>query len=192
MTNASDPAIQTSQPHPRRFIRAKMAQLLKAGTDLGQRWWVSRPNPLFLEELPCGLIYFTEEESDHHKTAPRTYDRICHITTEVLHEEETDRDGSLDDYLDSRAWEIERAIQQHKFLQLDDFVQDVILRRTSPATVEFEGRADVASLRLFWDVEYSFDAFTPESLDEFLRFTSKLETVEPGAKAEDNVTIRTE
>lgn len=192
MTSASDPVLQKSQPHPRIIIRNKMLSLLKAGTDLAERWWISRPNPVYLSELPCGLIYFTEEESDHNKTIPRTYVRTCHVTTELLQVEETEREGSVDDFLDSRAFEVERAMSQFKFLQLDDLVQDVMLRRTSPVTVEDEGETAAASLRLYWDIQYVHDAFTPESLDEFLRFTSKLETVEPGAKAEDNVTIRTE
>ena len=186
----SDPVVQKSQPHPRRIIRAKIAELLRAGTDLGERWFVSRPEPAFMQEMPCGLIYFTEEESEHKKTAPRTYVRTVHITTEVLHAEETERDGSLDDYLDSRAFEIERAIYQHKFLQLDDLVQNVELRRTVPVAVEMEGQENIASLRLFWDVEYIWDAFTAEGFDEFLRFVDRIQTVRPGGAIENSVTIR--
>ena len=190
MTENMAPVLQKSQPHPRRLIRARVAELLKAGTDLNGRWFISRPLPAFLDEMPCGLIYFTEEDSEHKKKAPRTYDRTCRITTEVLHAEETDRDGSLDDFLDSRAFEIERALYQYKFLGLDDLVQDVELRRTVPITVEMEGAENIAGIRLFWDVQYSFDAFTPEGFDEFLRFVDTIQTVRPGAAIDDNVRIR--
>lgn len=187
----SDPVIQKSQPHPRRIIRERIAELLKAGTDIpADRWFISRPEPAFLAELPCGLIYFTEEESEHKKTAPRTYVRTLHVTTEVLHSEETDRPGSLDDYLDSRAFEIERALYCRKFLGLDEIVQNVELRRTSPIAVEMEGHADIASIRLFWDIEYVWDAFTPEGFDEFLRFVDSIQTGSPGASISDSVTIR--
>ena len=183
------------QPHYRKLIRNRAKQLLR-DPDTGIKMnssqvYCSRPLPVFLTELPVCLIYFTEEGADHKSSAPRYYERELTLVTEVLHNIETERENALDDYLDSRAFEIERALTTDKFLGLEGIVQDCVLTRTEVINLNFEGERTAASLRIFWNVKYVTQHGFVGALDEFLKFNAKY-NLGIGAEAEDMVTIRTE
>ena len=183
--------IQNIQPHARIIIRNAVKELLKDNTDLGGRWFCSRPKAVFLSELPCGLIYFSEELADHENIVPRNYKRTLTLVTEVVHSLESQRDNALDDFLDSRSFEIEAAMLHDRFLGLSGLVQDCVLTRTETMNIEAGGEEDIASLRIFWSIIYRTDAFYTGELNEFLRFTADYNTVD-GAIARDEVTIREE
>lgn len=183
--------IQNIQPAPRIIIRNKIKELLIPNTDLGGRWFCSRPKPCFLEEVPCGLIYFSDESADHEKSAPRNYVRELNLSTEIIHRLESERDNALDDFLDSRAFEIESAILQDRFIGLKGLVQDTVLIRTEATNIDAGGDQDIASLKIYWTITYRTDAFYNGRLDEFLRYiTDYNPTI--GADARDEVTIREE
>ena len=183
--------IQNSQPHVRIVIRNAVKELLKDNTDLGGRWFCSRPKAIFLSELPCGLIYFSEELADHQNIVPRNYKRTLTLLTEVVHRLESERDNAVDDFLDSRAFEIEAAMLHDRFLGLSGIVEDCVMARTEVMNIEVGGDEDIASLRIFWNVVYRTDAFYQGELTEFLRFITDYETPS-GVVARDEVTIREE
>ena len=185
--------VRDSQPHQRKLIRSRIKQLLHEGTDLAEKFFCSRPNPAFLNELPIGLIYFTDEEASFQKTSPRIYTRHLTLTVEVLHNIETERENALDDYFDSRAFEIEHAILDDRFLGLPGIIQDSELKNTEVLNLTFEGDRTIASMRIFWDITYVSDFNYQGNLDEFLKFNSKynLGVGASIAQAEDMVTIRT-
>jgi len=183
-------SVQNLQPHVRIAIRNWIKELMKVNTDLGGRWFASRPNPVYFNEVPCGLIYFSDQGSDHENTAPRNYKHTLALTIEVMHNMDSERDNALDDWLDSRAWEVEVAMLSDRFLGLPGIIEDTVLSRTQPVTIESEGSAqDIGSIRLFFDITYRCDYQNNAKLDEFLKFVNKLETKD-GAEAEDIVTIR--
>lgn len=183
-------SVQNLQPHVRIAIRSWIKELLKVNTDLGGRWFASRPNPMYFNEIPCGLIYFSDESADHRGTAPRNYQRTLSLTTEVLRKMDTERDNALDDWLDSRAFEIEQAMLSDRFLGLPGIVEDTVFTRSQPVTIESENTdQDIASIRLFFDVVYRTDVINNRKLDEFLTFLNTIKSVD-GAEAEDDVTIR--
>lgn len=181
--------LQKIQPHARIVIRNVVKKLLKTNTDLGGRWFCSRPKPVFLNEIPCGLIYFSDESADHQNVVPRSYKRTVNLLTEVVHRLEAERDNALDDFLDSRAFEIEAAMLHDRYLGLHGLVEDCVFVRTETMNIEVGGDEDIASLRIFWTIVYRTDAFYTGNLDEFLRFVSDYGTVD-GASARDDVTIR--
>lgn len=181
--------IQNLQPHARIVIRNAVKELLKDNTDLGGRWFCSRPKAVFVNELPCGLIYFTEEDADHQNIVPRNYKRTLNLLTEVVHRLESERDNALDDFLDSRAFEIEAAMFHDRYLGLEGLVEDTVLSRTEVMNIEISGDEDIASLRIFWQITYRTDAFYGGDLNEFLKFTSDYNTTD-AATARDEITIR--
>jgi len=188
-------ALQKQQPHPRKIIRNQVKKLMRENTLMSQKWFCSRPHPLFLQEIPCGLIYFIDENNDVKDTRPKTYYRTLNLVTEVQIRQETEIENDMDDWLDSRSFEIEAAMMNDRFLGLGDrnFVQDVSLSRTQCVQIQYEGDADVASLRMFWEITYQTQSWNPLSLDEFLRFNAEyIGQVGNGARAEDHVTIREE
>jgi len=185
-------AVQDTQPHPRIAIRRWVKQLLKVNTDMGGRWYMTRPDPVWLEELPVGLIYLTDETADHQNTNPRNYLRSCSIVTEIIHRMDSERENALDDWLDSRAYEVECAMLADRFLGQKGIIEDVILLRTQPVRIEIEGAdSDISSLRIFWEIKYRTGFSTNEKLDEFFSFLNKIEGTQ-GEDGSDDVTIRTE
>jgi len=186
--------IQVSQPHPRKVIRNKVKDLLKVNTDLGGRVFCSRPDPIWLNETPCCLIYFTDEPATT-DTNPKLYTRSLSLVTEVLQREDTERENSVDDFLDSRAFEIEMVFGDDQHIGLYPIVENNFLRRTQPLDIDGQGEKDAASIRLYWDIIYKTDSFSLQSLDEFLRFQAEYEAgviEDVKAEAEDDVTIREE
>lgn len=179
------------QPSPRIVIRNKAKELLKENVDVAERVFCSRPKPLFLTELPACLIYFTNEEADDGDTRPREYEKKLMLVTEVVHRLESVRDNALDDFLDSRAWEIEQTFFADRFMGLKGLVNDITLKSTEALNIQIEGDADIASERLVWEIQYYQEAFNNGELDEFLKFITEYKPTN-NADAEDNVTIREE
>ena len=181
---------QNSQPHPRIIIRNCVKSLLLPAVDVSERVFCSRPKAIFLTELPCILIYFNEEAADHEKSAPRVYKRILSLIVEAVHGLESERDNALDDFLDSRAYEIENALLNDRFLGLQGLVEDCSLSRTENVNISLEGEEDMASTRLMFEITYRTDAYYIGALDEFLKFTSDYKSPENIQLARDEVTIR--
>lgn len=177
------------QPAARIVIRNRIKTILIPNTDLGGKWFCSRPKPCFIEELPCGLIYFQDEDADTENIVPRSYKRTLHLQTEVLHRLESERANALDDFLDSRAFEIESAILQDRYIGLAKLVEDTVFTRTECTNIEISGDQDIASIKLFWTITYRTDAFYIGALDEFLRYITDYHPTN-GANARDQVTIR--
>jgi hypothetical protein len=154
--------------------------------DIGKRVYCSRPDPAFLSEVPLLLIYFSDEESDDKGSSPKIYTKIANLIFEILQRQEND----VDDFLDSRAFEVEHAMEIEKCLGIA-YVQDVTQRRSIPTTISSEGNENIASLKVHFEVEYLFEPFSNITLDEFLTFNNKIVTI-GGAESEDDVTIRSE
>lgn len=181
---------QKSQPALRKLIRLKVKELLLNKTDLADHWSISRPKNIWELEMPCGLIYFTNEDSDHEKTSPRTYKRILTLNTEVLIQDEQET-VEIDDYLDSRSFEIESILMYDRFMGFGNKgpVEDISLIRTVPTVIKADGQQDVAAIRLFWEIVYRTDSWNDDTLVEFLKFYNDISTT-IGAKSSDHVTIR--
>lgn len=177
---------QHSQPHPRIEIRKRVKEFLDVCVDVGGRIFVSRPLPMWLSEVPTVLVYFNSEEMDDENTRPKQYKRTLELVIEVLQRQE----NNIDDFLDSRAYEIEYALNSVEYLGLS-WVEDVTPLRTIPAVVSGDGNELTQSLRLFYQVVYRFIPEINVDVKEFLKFVTDYETTD-GAKATDSVTIRTE
>lgn len=191
---------QNSQPHRRRIIRHQVRQLIRQWVDIAtDKVFISRPNPVFVNEVPCILIYFTEEPVDKKNSAPTRYVRDLNLVVEVMFRDRMniteDEDHEIDDFLDSRAFEIEFALLHERYLGFDpeeySWLHDVDLGTTIPATLVFEGDQRIAALRVMFNIKYETEYDESIRIDEFLNFTSKYETT-IGAEAEDRVTIREE
>ena len=188
---------QKSQPHLRRTIRHQVRNLLRKYVDLSQRVYLGRPDPIWFSEEPCALVYFTDEAAEDMGSAPRKFRRTLLVTVDVLFGSRPniagDEDDELDDWMDSRAFEIEYAMLHDRFLELGesnaDWLHDVALLRTQPLQLVFEGDQKTDALRVLFNVVYDVDTVLEGSLDEFLRFNAKHQTV-GGADAEDEVIIR--
>jgi len=189
----TDPVVfkQTSQPHPRILIRNRVKELLIANVDVAERVYCSRPKAVFLTELPVILIYIPSEDSAHESSAPRNYVRKLTLNVEILHALESDRPNALDDYLDSRAFEIENSLLQDRFIGLQGLVEDCEMTGTENVNMAVDGDMDIASSRVVFQITYRTNSFYQGTLDEFLRYQSDIETTD-GAVIEDHTTIREE
>lgn len=194
------------QPHCRILIRQKVKQLLKTNVDINERFmFCSQPHPRFKEYLPCLFIYMPEEISKHQDSSPRVYTNELQLFTEVQIQtnssidEFVDEQGSIvnsfeDDWLDSRAYEIERALGTDRTMGLNGVVSDIELMRTQPININYDGEIDVSALRMTWKITWLQELSEHYTLDEFKNFGVEYKVKEndeyTGAEAEDDVTIR--
>lgn len=175
---------QHSQPHKRKEIRKKITELLKGWVDIGGKVYSSRPNAAWLNEVPLALVYYNSEGADSQNTAPKKYKKSLMISIQVLARFEKE----IEDYLDSRAYEIEAALGDDKFLGID-YVEDVDLIKTTPVSIDDTGNENIEAVILNFEVTYRHRAEVIGSLDEFLSFNSDIDTPD-GQKTEDIVEIR--
>ena len=179
---------QHSQPHPRIEIRKKVQTLMKFCVDIDNRVFISRPNPVWLNEVPVLLIYFVDEPSDSQDKRPPTYKRGLELVSQVLQRQQND----VDDYLDSRAFEMEYAMEMLNFLGLE-IVEDVQLTGTRPTTMKNDGNEFIESIMLTHTITYKWVPEINVDIKEFLMFQSKIEAKEgDGAEIDNVTTIRTE
>lgn len=189
----NDPVVkQLNQPHARIVIRNKVKELLKASVDVAGRVFCSRPKSVFLTELPCVLIYFNEENESAESSAPRIYKRDLTLVIELVHSLESERDNALDDFLDSRAFEVEAIMLQDRFIGLRGIVEDCQFTRTENMNIEIDGADDIASTKLMFSITYRTDAFYGGRLDEFLKFLTDYNEPNGLTLAQDSVVIREE
>lgn len=191
-------AVQNSQPHRRRVIRHRVRDLLKQYVDVGQKVYMSRPHPIWISQLPCILAYMAEEPADGKSSEPRYFMRDLHMNIDILHMDRPniagDEDNELDDFLDSRAFEVEWALLHERWLGLGEDAQwlhDVNLVNTTAVEMIFEGDQTVQALRQTFQFRYETIALPHITLDEFLKFQAKYR-VGDDVEETDFVTIRSE
>lgn len=184
---------QNKQPHCRIAIRRWVKALMKANVDINvKNWFLSRPDPVFDREAPIGFIYMNDEPADHQGTAPRNYLRSTQIVIQIARRMNSETPEAMDDWLDSRAYEIEKAMLTDRFLGQRNFIQDTILTSTQPTKIHLgDADSDHASIGLFFTIEWR-DGFSinETKLDEFFTYLNTIEGTE-GENAQDDVTIRT-
>lgn len=180
---------QTIQPHGRIAIRNRIKELLRAATALGDKWYCSRPHEIWLEQCPCGLVYFTDERANSENSAPRYYNRTLTLLTEILQYEDTERENSIDDYLDSRAYEVEAVLTMDRYLGLKELVNDSRLIQTQAIGIpEAGGDKTIGAVRLTWEIDYTMPDYYTVSVDEFLRFQHKVSSPAPAGAEIDAIT----
>lgn len=179
--------------HPARriAIRNRLIELYKEHVDVGKRVFPSRPNPIFFEELPCVLVYFIREQVDAPSSEPRYFTRRLQVNTDIIYQ---GKPTSVDDFLDSRAFEAEAAVNLDRYLgftgEADPWFRESKLMSTIPVEIQREGNQNIASVRLTHEFEYETATFSRADLDEFLRFNVEYNNPEGEELAEDSVTIR--
>lgn len=154
------------QPHFRTAIRERLKELLLGVVDVGDKIYLSRPNAVWFNEVPCCLIYNEGEENDTKDREPRKYDRTMSVNIHFLCA--FDHELDADKWLDARAFEVESVLANHRELDLI-FVQDTTLVRTLPSSVTGDGEQDVETLRLVIEVLYldDLDQFFDTEFGEF-------------------------
>lgn len=175
--------------HPSRRIeiRNRLVELYKQYIDVGERVFPSRPNPLFFDELPAVLVYFSREQVDTPDSEPRYFIRRLEVNTDIIY---FGNPTAVDDFLDSRAYEAEAAINADRYLGLSEWFRESRLLSTIPVEIQREGDQNIASIRLVHEFTYETETFSGVTIDEFLRFNAKYKNENGIQIAEDNVTIR--
>ena len=186
---------QNFQPHCRIAIRRWIKQLMIVNTDIKkENWFLSRPDPMFDQEAPFGLIYFNDEGADTQDLSPRNYLRTTQIVIQPARRMDTIEPQDLEDWLDSRAYEIEIAMLTDRFLGQKDFIEDTVLVRTQPAQLKIENAdAHHSSIGIFFNIMWrSSFGLGAQTLDEFFSFLTEMEIGDEDTKnPKHTVIIRT-
>ncbi len=173
--------------HKRIDIRRFLKKALVNNVDVGGRVFMSRPNPLFVAELPAQMVYFVAEPADHKNSGPRIYDRelMVHIDTVVGGELE-----NVDDVLDRLAFETEVILLGNR--TMDDLVHEVSIVDTRPVSLEFEGDNTYAAIRQIMMIEYeTLNPINTNDITEWLKYNATWRLNNTADDVDDEVVIRT-
>lgn len=169
--------------HPRKRIRLKAVELLKAGVNVGGRVYSQRPDPIFDTEYPLVLVYFSDDDVDAVNTAQDTYDRVLTLHVDIVH----DVRENIDDIIDDLAWQAFIALLQDT--GWNGLIDNIKLTGESPYQNNLDGEQYRGLTRLKFKIEYDMQVFVPNSTAEFKRFGQEIHTPD-GAVAGINQTIR--
>jgi len=143
--------------HERQQIRDRIESILNTAALSGiVKWHNSRAIPVKQKQLPAGLIYITEEDSETQESGPRYYKRMARVRIEI----QSQLNKNFDNFLDDKALEIEDLFFEKWTLsttgKIDlglDFVQDFILTGTAMA-MDPEGDNVTSAIIMSWACEY--------------------------------------
>ncbi len=173
--------------HPRRDIRAAVADLLTNATAAGARVFRTRTTPYRRLESPAISVYTRSESVDpaSKSTAPRELTRTLMLAVEVA----VKMGGAVDDTLDDIAIAIERAIDADP--TFGGVCSDSILSSTDIG-VDEAGDKPIGMMVLTYAVTYFTDA--PSAADVTLDDLKTVDVktslggqVHPGNQAEDKI-----
>lgn len=161
--------------HGRTDIRLAIANKLKQFIDKGMtdKIFLSRPNPLFLPELPAILVYYKNEEANvtvGNENFPKAYERQLQINIDIIVEGEEDPDTILDKY----ALQVEACFFDDP--RFGGICYGCRLLSTIPISIETEGDRNIECQRLTWLVKYESNAYLDRRIDEFLQFHADIVT----------------
>ena len=173
--------------HKRIDIRRFVIEKLKQYVDVGGKIFMSRPNPLFITEVPCQLVYFVSEGADHKNSGPRLYNRELRIAVESVYEEGQEQ---VDEKLDRLALETEIILLSDR--TMNGLVHEVSIVETVPTRIAYEGENNFAGLRQVFLVEYETEnPINTNDIKEFLRAYVDYYNENNQKLAEDRIEIRT-
>jgi hypothetical protein len=155
--------------HARTDIRVAVVTKLKAFIDSGlrEKLYLSRPDPLFLPELPAILVYYKNEDTKvivGAENFPKLYERILSLTIDIIIEGAEDPDTALDRI----AAQIEACFYDDP--TFGDLCYGCRLFNTVPVSIEAEGDRSIECQRLTWQITYESKAYLDRRINEFLEF----------------------
>lgn len=166
----------------RSYIRHYLHYLLNKKVDVGERIFLNRSNPLFLNELPAVCVSFEGETeisvivgSSH---CPKQYERPLNVTITIV--ANNTQDNFCEDLLDELGFQIERAIYDDKFfsayLEELDFTkvdQSGLLAGSALKSVTVydiineESNNIIIAHELNFELLYHTRAYTEKVMDDF-------------------------
>lgn len=136
--------------HKRTSIRSAVVDLLiAASTGAGSAVFGNRATPIWDETLPIILVFAREETSVSHQLGDSKLRRKLTLVVEGRVEANT----SLEDALDSLAYDIEAAMRAAPRFGLDDDVADSVLTGTT-LELSAAGEKPIGAVSLTYEVLY--------------------------------------
>jgi hypothetical protein len=201
--------------HHRAAIRRYVATLLTQFVDVGGRIFISRPSPLFKEELPAICVFFGGERvsvASGDRYNPREYERVAQINIDIMVEEPRDpatasnlaelsQDG--EDLVDRLAYQVECAFLSDPTLGTllpdwdkesgEGLISVAVLDSSTPYTLEDNRRQDsrILGMRLQYNLIYDTSAIPNTRFPDFLDYHVEIVCSEPeGADIEATGKVR--
>jgi len=195
-----------SVAHPRTAVRRYAVLKLKNNSDVGGRVFSSRPSPVFLDELPCILVYFADEPATvigGSELFPRAHQRGLMLNTDVLVEEKIDPDTDpllnelAEDEADEIAYRIEKAFFNDITFATDlsgydantnheiGLLLGMRLIGTTPYNVDTEGDRRILGQRIQWELPYDTDVQGTKKYDDFNEYYMAIIRVDSTAQTVD-------
>lgn len=117
-------------------IRRYITAALKESVDVGGKVYSCRPDPVFLEELPCVLVYYSDEGAETFigdRYNQKTIERKLRVNVDIWSDQQLNPDVDFranedgEDFLDYLGWQVEHqnllySLRQYQRLLIVQFV----------------------------------------------------------------------
>ena len=190
--------------HPRTPI-INYAKALVQNTGLfGTNVFLNRTSPVLLEEIPCSILYFTDESievisgtSDY----PRAYRRRLKLSVDVLIDEQT---SSTEETIDDICYTVERAIEDDFLFKklLPDYdptsrtntalLMGQALRQVTPYNPDSDGERRILAQSMLWDLPYNYDVAADLKLEDLNEYLMEIIKVGSDESTVDRVLLSAE
>lgn len=170
--------------HPRTEVIQAFIEAIKPLTKDKLKVFASRPNQIFLAELPCILVYFEQEEVSVYtgdKHFPKSYSRTLSVNVDILVNENKSNVEQTMKQLDDYSEMIEALF--HNDTTLNGKGYGGRLARVVPFSVEDGAETNAYCQRNQFLIDYSSDCFADLKLGVFKEYDVEIKT-ETGASIE--------
>jgi len=170
--------------HPRTEVISAFIEAIKPLTKDKLKVFASRPNQIFLSELPCVLVYFESEDVEVYtgdKHFPKSYRRSLSINVDVLVTENKSNIEQTMKQLDDFSEVIEALFHNDPTLNGKGYGGRLV--RVVPFSVEDGAETNAYCQRNQFIVDYSSDCFADLKLQTFKEYDAKIQT-QDGASIE--------
>lgn len=198
--------------HARSAIKHYAVNMLKTQIDVGERVFANRPDPIFLEELPCICVYFDEETTDilsgdryHVREYQRETMLVVCIVVEDLVAPQTSINISQrgEDFIDYLGYQVEQAFFDdiHFARNLTGFdpntnVQGLTLGQrllsVAPYEVAIENEKRMIAQELKWVLPYQTPGYVNKKYPTFAEYYADIVRVGSTEETIDRVLIAAE
>lgn len=202
--------------HHRTAIRRYAVELLKNKVDVGRRVFPERPSPIFIQEVPCVLVYFVSEPVDiivGDTYSPKEYQRNLRVSVDVwtnatIDPEDIEENPGVNDSQDAEdrvdylAWQVERAFSDDwLFAQMlpgydannpQGLTMGMRLVSTDPYNVDVESETLAIAQSLQWEIPYETSAYVDKKYADFAEYQTDIMRVNWDENTVDPVLLSAE
>lgn len=193
-------------------IRRYITAMLRASVDVGERVFSCRPDPVFITEVPCLLVYYSDEGVLNYvgdKYNQKITERLLTVNVDVWSDQVIDPDTDPrkneggEDRLDWLAYQVELAFWEDQKLakrlpaynantNYQGLALGTTLLSVEPDEVSTDGNTRLLVQRMAFQVNYDLEAYQDKKYNSFEEYKADIYRADYTSSTVDPILISAE